>query len=118
MDENLSPSTQTARSAINARRRRIGLVQVCLLAPMCGSVWWLATHGVQGFTVVLPIVVFGFISAVLGRLETCPVCRNCTGMLPSEGHFRIPELSRRIRVCPYCGTDLSDERSVKANKPE
>lgn len=54
------------------------------------------------------------IQALIVKNDVCPSCARSISMLPSEGHFRLPELSKAIRYCPYCGADFSwSEKSDK-----
>lgn len=101
----------TARSIINARRRRNAFVQVCLLPCFAVFFWWLASHHYQGNAFYLSIFPYLIISATVARRELCPRCKRNVSMLPSEGHLRLPELSHSVRMCPFCGADFSITQS-------
>lgn len=73
-------------------------------------------------SVVFLLVLFVMIHALrlVGRQEKCPACEEDLSALPNEGQLRIPELSRAIRECPYCGADFSyrengEERCSRAS---
>jgi hypothetical protein len=106
MSDSQDPFPSNSRSFINAMRRSTAITQLCLLVPMGLFMWWLAAHG-EGGLVFLPILAHAMFSAALHKREICLSCERCVSMLPNEGHMRLPELSRSVRVCPFCGADFS-----------
>ncbi len=109
-----SASPSSARAVINASRRYNGLVNtfgpmvavgVFALAalyagshpPSAGSI---AAWGAPG------VLFFHVIVRSFTRREACPSCEHDVTMLPSERGWRLPELARDIRFCPYCRADF------------
>lgn len=108
------PHAPCARDVINARRRRNGMIQAGLLPIVGVSVCWLAASNGPGEIIIFILLGFTFLSAVLDRGDVCPQCQNRITMLPSEGHFQLPRLSHKIRMCPYCGADFSTGSDLKS----
>jgi hypothetical protein len=98
----------SARPLINAHRKRHAIIEAIYLVGSVVGVWYavvvLEYHGECVFLVVFG---FMFLSFIQNRSDVCPSCRRSISMLPSEGHFRVPELSHAIRCCPYCAADFS-----------
>jgi len=109
MNDAAKATAMNARGIINARRRRSLWIHAGVLVPAVAVTFWVGTHsGGQG-GILLPMLAYCLTSAFLRRRETCPACAHCISMLPNEGGLQMPELSRSIRMCPYCGEDFSSE---------
>jgi hypothetical protein len=90
---------------------------------------WLAIGDKIAAASMFPWLAIGAIplTAILRRRESCPSCDQNLSFLPGEArHFGLPELSRQIRCCPYCGvsmvwqgrSDVKFAELVKEGRPE
>ena len=78
---------------------------LCWLAIKEVGTGWLFPWGFFGLLILMGIV---------RCRELCPSCQRDLSMLPNERHRLIPQLSREICLCPYCGADLActEEKEV------
>lgn len=106
------PSTpvQPARDLINEIRKQNGVTGLGLWGLGVLYILWLANSDpVAASTTVLWLLLgLTALTPLLRRRESCPSCDQNLSFLPGEArHFGLPELSRKIRCCPYCGVDMT-----------
>jgi hypothetical protein len=102
-----SKSRRSNRDQLNAIRKSNALMQGGILLLFGAVLVGMALAGTR--SVVFLLVLFVMIHALrlVGYQEKCPACEEDLSALPNEGRLRIPELSRAVRQCPYCGADFS-----------
>lgn len=104
---NIRNSDTTARAKINRNRRKSGLLTLFVLIFTVPLLFWLVTHGWPGETGFLFFIGYIVYFSIANKNDVCPKCGHGISMLPTENNLRIPELSRSIRACPFCGEDFS-----------
>jgi hypothetical protein len=108
VNEKPAPSTPSPRSRLNAIRRQNTLMHAAVLLIMGPLLCWLAIKQV-GTGWLFPWGLFGLLllMGIVRCRELCLSCQRDLSMLPNERRRLIPQLSREIRLCPYCGADLA-----------
>lgn len=71
---------------------------------------WLAVSDKIAAASMFPWLAIGAIplTAILRRRESCPSCDQDLSCLPGQArHLGLPELSRKVHCCPFCGVNLA-----------
>lgn len=98
----------SARQLINGHRKRHAIIEALFLVLAVAGVWYaVVVLEYPGECVFLAVLGFMLLTFIQNRTDVCPSCGRSISMLPSEGHFRVPELSHAVRCCPYCAADFS-----------
>lgn len=95
------------RDQLNAIRKRNSLMQGGILLLFGAVLAGMALAGVRSLVFLLVLFVMIHALRLVGYQEKCPACEEDLTALPNEGCLRMPELSRAIHECPYCGADFS-----------
>jgi hypothetical protein len=99
---------------INTARRRRTLGQAVAIIGLASLGVWAALHGSGGSILLIFIVLVAVLLGV--PRDRCPRCRHDLSFLADERHLWVPELSRKVRACPFCGLDLAYETSPGAGQ--
>lgn len=99
-----------ARAIINQQRRKLALLDLAVFGIAFMTAWLLWS----GWSLLAIALAFA-ISRFAHLWDRCPSCQAAIDELPSERTRLLPELKHAIRMCPYCGHDLSYQpESVEA----
>lgn len=98
------------REKIDDVRRNNGIIHLILIMLPIGALVYAIMGATSGrfllFAVCLIMIIF--IAAILERRDKCPTCRKHIAFLPSERSLLLPRLSRKIKVCPFCGIEFDN----------
>ena len=117
MLQNDTDKPETLRSAINAVRRRNGLIKMTILVVPIGLIicWLSSGHPEYGEYFIILMFAYLVISFLVDLSDVCPRCNHNISKLKDEGHFLLPKLSHQVHVCPFCGVDLDSRILLPSN---